>query len=749
MGNRNRVRYGAGSLAATVILCSGSAVHAQINADRAALISEDIIVTAQKRSESVQDIPAAVTALSGDTLVASSVSGLEGLQRLVPNLNIGNSTGVARIALRGIGLENISTGAEGSVAFHTNGVFISRSAAALSSFYDVERVEVLRGPQGTLYGRNATGGAINVISRSPTDDLSGYLRLTVGNYDTIVTEGAMSGALVEGVVLARLAFRTTDHDGYGRNVVTGRSIDNARQRSARLTLELRPTEDLKVVLMGDYHRENDRNYGYHYIGPGAEDTAGNPVPPLGILLGGVAASNREDYASERDPRNRRTFWGVSGEVTAELGAATLRSLTAYRKSKYLLLVDADSTNLPLVPIDQQEDAEQFSEEIQLSGSGERIDWLIGAFYFYERNFGSQIAPLSDAILGAPPPGTIMQGYFGGGVTKTNAVAGFGQATYKVTDQLNITLGARYSWEKKSVDESIMLDFARPYDPANPIIPLASQRDSATFKSFTPRLGVDFQPNEDILLYASYSKGFKSGTYNLGAVQQPVRPEKVDAYEIGLKTTFAERAVRANLSAFYYDYTDLQVGKVTAQVLALENAATATIYGLEAELRVRPAAALQLDGNIAWLHATFDSYVSADPARPAGDGQTMLGGVPAFNLAGNRLSQAPRWSASGGAEYQIALGSGTVTLRGELTWTDRVYFSPFNRVEVSQGAKTKANAFLTFASEDERWSASAFIRNIGGKRTIQNALVATPLAGSPINASLDEPRLYGVTVGFAF
>ncbi|BBB11111.1 TonB-dependent receptor [Sphingopyxis sp. FD7] len=213
---------------------------------------QDIIVTAQKRSESVQKIPLAVTALSGNDLAKAGINSIEGLQAAVPNLNLGQQLGVARISLRGIGLDNLSTGAEGSIAFHLNSAFISRGAAALSAFYDVDRVEVLRGPQGTLYGRNATGGSINLITRQPTDTFSGYGDVTVGNYGRLAFDGAVSGPIVSDKVLARIAFSTDDRNGYGRNITTGTRIDDTNARSIRGTLKLLPADDLTITLIADY-----------------------------------------------------------------------------------------------------------------------------------------------------------------------------------------------------------------------------------------------------------------------------------------------------------------------------------------------------------------------------------------------------------------------------------------------------------------------------------------------------------------
>jgi iron complex outermembrane recepter protein len=399
---------------------------------------------------------------------------------------------------------------------------------------------------------------------------------------------------------------------------------------------------------------------------------------------------------------------------------------------------------------QFEDAKQFSQELQLTGDGDRLKWLLGVYYFYEDDYARQVLPISTFSLGAPAPGYMTQGLETVGPLTTKAAAAFGQLTYEVLNDLNITLGARYSYEKKEVDNTLQVDFATPYNPNNPLVPLAILQDSATFKDFTPRVSVDYNINRDTMIYASFSQGFKSGTYNLGLIQPALDPEKITAYEAGLKTTLGNGLARVNVAGFYYDYTDLQVGKVIDNFLGLENAATATVYGVEIESRIFPAPNLEIEANFAWLHARFDEYISVDPARPAGDGATVdETGVPAFDLAGNALSQAPDFSASGAVQYLFEVGDYSLTTRGEIAWTGRIFFSPFNVNEVSEAPKVKGNVFVTFApSADESWSLTAFARNIG-RRTIQNAYVNSNLVGFTVTGGLDEPTLYGLTARFRF
>lgn len=712
----------------------------------------EIVVTAQKRSESLQKVPLAVTAVTSDELSRSGITDLAGVTAVVPNLNLGQQLGVAKIALRGIGLENISAGAEGSIAFHVDGVFISRSIAALSSFYDVQQVEVLRGPQGTLYGRNATGGSINITTAKPTQEPSGYLRVTAGNYARLTTEGAISGAIVPDVLAARIAFQTQDHDGYGRNLVTGTRIDDLNTRAIRGSLRFTPSDRLTIDVAADYFRQSDRSGAYHFFGGGGFDISGNPIVPTGLQAGGTVPTNIRDISNDADPSNNVKFWGVSGKISYELSdAVQLSSLTAFRRTDYTTLADLDSTSARLTPTTQFERDKQFSQEFQLSGRTDRLNWLLGFYYFHENDEGAIDIPFNNYIVGFPLPGTFVQGFYGGGVIKTDALAGFGQATYEVVDNLRLTLGARYSSEKKTNQDQLLFDFLTPYDPSTRA-PFTLPERSKRFKSFTPRVALDYQATPDVLVYGSWSKGFKSGTYNLGTGQAPVDPEKVSAFEAGLKSTLLDRHLRLNLAGFYYKYKDLQVGKVVNTVLNLENAATAKIYGLEAEVLAKISPQFEITLNGAWLHARFDDYISSDAARPAGDGSGVLDPttqLPAFNLHGNRLSQSPDFTFFVAPQYMVPTGVGDFTLRGELSWRDRVYFTPFNVNATSQGPNIRLNAFLNWESTDGKITGSLFVKNIANKTIIGNSYVSTGLAGFPVNGYLEEPRTWGATVGYKF
>jgi len=700
-------------------------------------VLEEVIVTAQKRTESLQDVPLAITAISGQSMRERGIDGLEGLQFAIPNFNLGQQLGVARISLRGVGLENLSAGAEGSIAFYSDGIFYSRPAAALSGLYDIERVEVLRGPQGTLYGRNATGGAINVITAKPTEEFEGYANLSYGNYNAINFEGAVGGALIKDTLRARLSARTQDRDGYGTNIISGADIDNSHTRSVRFQLEALPSEDLSLLLRANYHKEDDNNYGYHFINQFADEN-GVETPALGLLLGGQKAVDPRDIASDLEPKNDREIWSAGLEINYDFGWGHFKSLTAYLSTEYLTRSDLDSTSFPLAPITQFENAQQFSQELQLSGEINHFTWLAGLYYFEEDIDGGIDIPINDILFGGT--GTMMEGFFGGGSIDTQASAAFGQVNYQINETWALSVGLRYSDEKKSAIDQFRFDVFTPEVPGAPVIPLVELTPSVSFNSITPRYALEYTPADNLLFFASVSKGFKAGGINLGGVQKPYQPEKVWSYEAGVKADLLGNRLRANLTGFYYDYTDLQVGRVKNNILVLENAADATIKGLEIELFALPVEGLQLEMVFSYLDARLDKFITGDQARPA------LGDI---DLSGNTVSQAPKFTVNAAAQYRWFLDAVSVTLRGEIFWVDNIYFTPFNLKSAAQPAHSRQNIFLTVEDSNKKWFVQAYIKNIDGGNDIANSFVSTNLVGNVVNGFYEEPRTYGIKIGHRF
>ncbi|MBI2260595.1 MAG: TonB-dependent receptor [Caulobacterales bacterium] len=722
------------------VMCTTALVAAAIHSPTLAQEAEeaatlgDIVVTAERRTTNVQTTAMAVSAFSAEALERSQVDNIEDLSQLVPNVNFGQQFGNARIAIRGVGFDTISPGSEARVAYHLDGVYISRPSAGLAGFYDVDRIEVLRGPQGTLYGRNATAGSVNIISRAPDETPDGYGRVTVGSHGRIETEGAFGGGLADGVA-ARFAFRSERRDGYGENLATGEDADNRDTLSGRFRLRAEPTDRLRMDLIADYHQEDDSSNALHYFG------AGNPNrTPVGIAFGGRVSPNYHDIYSDVASTNERENWGVQGQIRYDLSdTLTLNSLTAYRETEYRTQTDLDATDAPLTYYGQHENADQFTQELQLSGEFGRVNFITGAYYFREDIDSGLTVPFNHRILGGAD--RIVQGQDIGGQTETRAWALFGQADYALTPDLKLVLGLRYSKEDKHLDEYAQFDLVRTYDPANPVIPNRTQSLDASWSAFTPKVTVEYQPADNLFLYGTVSRGFKSGGFNVGGMQQPFEPEMIWNYEAGLKADWLDRRLRTNLSAFYYDYSDLQVTKVVNNVITTVNAAAAMIRGVEGEINWLATDNLRFDASFSLTDSEYRDFATSDPARA---------GLGVIDLSGNQLSQAPGYTLFVAGQYDIPTETaGVFSPRVEVSATDKVYFNAFNRDVASQPAYTLVNLLVNWESPSGNWTASAFVRNLADEEYIASAFVGTSLLADPVVGVAGPPRTWGLTAGYRF
>jgi iron complex outermembrane receptor protein len=697
---------------------------------------QEIVVTAERRSTKLQETPIAVTAAAGDTLEERNINTLQDLSFSVPTLDMGLSLGQAHPAIRGIGASDIIFGADPRIAFYLDGVYVARPEAQVGALFDVDQVEVLNGPQGTLYGRNATGGAILVDSRKPTPEPTGYINLTAGNYGDFESSGALSGPIAS-TLFARIAFQTLYHEGYGRNLETGDQIDNARQQSVRASFLWEPDGDFNFLLQSDYHREHDRDYASHYGGLGSLTQPA--VLPVGLALGGyLPAADSRDIANETDPSNDRNIYGVTGTATWKLSGVTLKSITGFRHDDFTLGNEVDPSSLSLAPLHIIQNARQVSEELQALGETGPNRWLAGISYFDEHLMGQEPVGLNLLIFGGPD--FLAQGVNQAGNVTTNSIALYLRDTYSFTDALSATLGGRYTHEKKTIFNQFGFDLATPYSINNPVAnaPPFPYSDEKSYNAFTPSGTLDYKFTPQVFGYLTVTKGFKSGGFNIGVFQPAFKPETIWDYELGLKTLFLDERLQINTSAFYYDYSNLQVSIVQGTQVLIQNAAKATIYGGEFQVTALPLQGVQLDLAIAALKSEYKDYGSIDPTNA---------GAGVQDLTGNQLTQAPKFKVNAGAQYSWRLPVGKLTLRGEYIWVDDIYFTPFDTRNSWSPAHSKSNLFLTYA--EAHWTTTAFVRNLTNKTIVADAYNATALVGFPVNATLEPPRTYGISVGYRF
>ena len=551
-------------------------------------LQEHTVVTATKVGErDVHTVPMAVSVLPGDQLARADVHTVEQLAGLSPSVTFSQNTGFAQLTIRGIGTNVVFAGSDPSSAVYLDGVYLARPAGVLADFVDVERVEVLRGPQGTLYGRNVVGGAVNIVSRMPTDDPEASVRLVAGSPGEMRTTARVSGPLVRGRVMGSATLLRGVRDGFVRDLdhpqdpLGGEDVTAALGR-LRVILNRRS----ELVFSADTTRQDPTPIGYPKVlavKPGFQ--VDNPADLHEVHTSVPAVSERIQN-------------GGSMRLTAEIApATTVTSLTAYRTLDYELTVDGDITELDLTVSNVHDIQHQWSEELTIAHQGSRLTWIGGLFAFDEAD---------------RQPTRV--GLGGLGVTNqldpevdSRSLAIFGQATVSLTTRLSATAGLRYTNEDKSI-----VNGGRLVSLGTPAVVVAGSAydyaDSISHAAWTPKLGLEARLAEGRLAYVSATRGFKSGGFNLTSREagRGYAPEFVWSYEGGLKMVAARGRATLDLAAFHADYTDLQVQTtIFPGVIDISNAATAVIRGLEAEGAIRVTPAIQVGGHAAWLAAKYD------------------------------------------------------------------------------------------------------------------------------------------------
>ncbi len=722
---------------------------------------DSITITAQRRESDVQTTAAAVTALSGDDLNDRSIRNIEDLGLLNPSLQITNNQGEANIYIRGIGFTSIIAGLDPSTAFHMDGVYVARPAAQVSNFFDVERVEILKGPQGTLYGRNATSGSINVITKRPTNEFSAEFSALAGNYDRLQAFGAISGPISDRV-RGRLAVQKETRGGYSEVVrqdiepridqpLITDDVEDLNALSIRGTVEVDWSDTVRSTVIADYYEQDDQAVVWHF---GGENPDFTQVALFNTLANdaGRQTPNTRTIPSEQDSFNRVENWGVSHRLDADLPAGySLMALTAYRETKPNVFNDLDMSNAFLVDASRRENQQQFSQELQLSSPTDQfVSFILGAYYFDEKNdiFNEYNMPYLDQVFGTTPD-YCCTFRLNGLDTETTAYAIFGEATIDLTSTLSAVVGGRYSHEKRSganvgVFEEINFGLAE----------FAVDEDS--WSAFTPKFGINYQVTDDLFSYLSVSKGFKSGGFNWGAflsfppdvtadeVQTALTfdQEEVWAYEVGAKSDLLDGRLRVNAAAFYYDYQDLQVPFTEENNVVIRNAATSKIMGAEIETQWLLTDSLRGEFNYTYLNAEYDDYTTIDAKRP---------GLGEQDLSGNKLLKAPEHQFNVGLEYTGLLPErlGELTLRGDWIYQSEIFFTEFNRDEQSQDGYHWLKARATYAPVNSSWSIAAFVDNITDELVLTNQRISGNIIGSVNLNAYAPPRTYGLQISYKY
>lgn len=732
MSRQIRIAVFCGVAVAGLTATSAVAQDAQGVSDAANSTPGDIVVTAQRRSERQSQVPLSITALSAQSLSATGISEARTLSQVTPGLNFQSVGSSAQPLIRGIGSSGSSIGDSSNVAMYIDGVYQPFQAGNFLRFTDIERIEVLKGPQGTLLGRNAAGGAISVTTLSPKlGETSGKFSASYARFNDVQLNGFVAAPLGDKAALS-LSGNYTNTDGYRRDIYLNKQLGYLHAWSGRAKLLLQPTETTTVLLTGHYGWSNDlTTFGNQALAGDASIRATVP----GILLATAPNTSSLNVV----PINRVTTGGASLKIDQDLGFATLTSLTAFSKARQYVVTDSD-----LSPAANSQSYINFgddmiSQDLTLtSNPGGPLKWLLGATYyeedgfFYNRSYGG---------LTTDSPNPPLTSGINVDDIHVKAYAVFAEAEYKLTDQLAVIAGGRYS------EDTPRFGGARLIVATGQLGTRVANK--ATFGKFTPRLSLRYAINPNLNAYATFSQGFKSGVFAGNQLQfDPVKPEVVTAYEVGLKGR-ASRSFSFDLAGYYYDYKDLQFASfgATATSVLLRNAAKAEIYGFEANGNWNPLEGLNFRGGVAYTHAEYTSFPGAQGFRPTLDANGVpVGGNTGFSLdaTGKPLIRTPRWQANGTASYETRVDNGA-KVGGNITvsYTDKMNH------EVSgnfvQPAYTVVNANLSWTSPDEHLRATLFGTNIFDKKYIAGILVS----GIATAVTYAKPASYGLRVEYTF
>ncbi|QDK33629.1 TonB-dependent receptor [Sphingomonas sp. IC081] len=692
----------------------------------------EIIVTARRREERLVDVPIAVSSFSGDQLARSGALDITDIAQMAPNVTLEPSRGTNSTLsafIRGVGQQDPVSGFEQGVGIYLDDVYLNRPQAAVLDIYEVQRVEVLRGPQGTLYGRNTIGGAVKYVTADLPDTFALKARGTYGTYnqlDGVVSASAPIGDIVRlGAAVARLT-----RDGFGTNITTGKDNYDKDVWGARGTLEMGGRgAPVSIRISGDYTRDRSNPRGGHRLIAGS--AAGSEIlPDVFDSAGGID-----------DPKQDVEAWGLAMNVKVDLSdALSFKSISAWRKDHSATPIDFDAS--PTVDLDVPAfyDNEQLSQEFQLAYDKGPLQALVG-FYWLDASADTYFDSRTYTTLATTLP--MLTGHTEADVnTKTWAI--FGDFTYNLTDQFSLSLGGRYTWDKREADilkQSYIFGGSAGFqNPGTLIATDTNFSGSAVYKKFTPRASISFKPSRDHNIYASYSQGFKGGgfdprgagknapTSNASGVPSDAeiaqylsfKPETVDSYELGYKGNLLDGALYVAAAAFRMDYKDIQIpGSVACTVSGVptfcgvvSNAGKARLQGLELETNAtlgRDIAAagdkLTLSGSLGYIDAKFRKY------------ETLIAGKTVDVAKYRNIQNTPKWTASGTLGYDTPVGGGDLLLSTTVSYRSKVHQFEFPNPYLDQKGYALWDASIVYTAPDGRWSLGVHGKNILDKEYI--------------------------------
>jgi iron complex outermembrane receptor protein len=738
--------------------------------DAAAQI-ETVVVTAQKRSENVQKVSIAISAIEGHSLDKMGITGFEELQGVVPSLRFGAGVtgGENVITMRGLGSQNTTPGGDSPVAYNVDGVYLQRTTAVDSEFYDVARIEALRGPQGTLYGRNSVGGSINVITNKPADTWSGSVDAAFGDYSARDFRGWVSGPIVDQgdfQILVRLTGVSAEHDPYAKNLSTAPTATHNQDaqdfQMGRGQVLVNFNSDVNLLLTANLNQNTDiaaANTAW-WEQPERFTGGANPIPlgsPCDFHTEALYDPRKYCHDAAENASNRLTLYNAT--LNWHLNWADFTSVTGYGTSAVKQNSDGDGSNQPIAVgtpwILRQH---QISEEIRLASNNEQqaLKWIAGVYYFWSDNyekFGYTDTGYNDVF---PYPGELDQFSFQShGNTSTRSYAPFGQVDYDLSKTsvgipLTITAGLRYTDDEKYGYN--YLDYFLPFLCGS--VPCAHSEGpfSKSWSQMTGKFGVSYQFNEDVMGYASASRGYISGG-NIIGLANVYNPESMWSYEAGVKSRFWDDRAQWNVAAYHEEITGLQVFIQSSTQSGINNVNGLTqVNGLESEFTLAPTDNWQFNATLALTSAHYGEYLTTDsrfgtppPGCTFGTTGTLC------NFKGNELNQTPSYTLNLGAQYTFDTAFGTITPRVDTYLSGRVQFLPDNLSP--QGSYTKTNINVTWISKSGKYRAEAFVHNLEDADVVSNDGLQSISLGQqilePDNFVYYPPRTFGIRLGYNF
>lgn len=679
---------------------------------------EEILVTATKAGETnLQQTPISITAISADELNLSNIDNIRNLNLLAPGVTISQNGSYGQLYIRGIGTNNVFAGGDPSSTIHLDGVYLGRPSSVFMDFLELERVEVLRGPQGTLYGRNSTGGTINLITQKPSQDFFAKGTVDFGSYAKRKIDAVINGSLGSDKVSGKLAFSTAQRDGYIDNEnPTGKAeLNDEDRQNARAALRYVPNDSWTIDLAADYFERDETTPQYKPSGIAAPGK--NPAAPHKKIKDFWTLDLSHD--PELEERSKGFNTTIAWQVNEK---SSITSITGYREFQSELLADTDYSDMSYVTSQFAEDQNQTSQELQYSFKNDNIT-LVTGIYFYDETTD---VDTEISIIGLGWLNHFVR------TIDTTSTALFADIGWQITDKLELLAGGRYTDEEKEFSGRATLESPPPSD--------AIQDEKETWTNFSPKVGAKYTLSDDTMLFATVTQGFKSGGYNFTSASdapEPFDQEELTSYEAGLKMDFPGARMRLNTSVFYYDYTDLQVlgfAKLGESV-DISNASDAEVSGLELELLTDITSQWRISSAVTFLSAKYEDY-----------NDQRNDDSPQLDLSGNYLNSAPKSTFSLVTDYTQALSTGNLLYRLEYYWQDKIYFTAFNDDITSQDSYGLLNASITYSSADDIWQIQVYGKNLTDEEYSVSKLDFPPTG---VANSISEPLTAGIKATYRF